>query len=108
LAFTGGAFIVGDGSGVFVGVGGGVAVLVGKGVSVGKGKDVGVGVGGTGVEAGEQPLKKTVNKTNTRSTDLNDFFITLFPFGLIAQQSAQRYALLECPCLGRGKCVSLR
>jgi hypothetical protein len=35
--------------------------------------------GGTGVEAGAQPLNKTVRKTNAKKTDPFDFFITSSP-----------------------------
>jgi hypothetical protein len=49
----------------------------------------GIDVGGTGVEAGAHPLNKTVRNTNARKTDPIDFFMTLSPFDLIAQDCAQ-------------------
>ena len=53
----------------------------------------GVGVG-SGVGAGAHPfITKTVRKTNKRMIDPIDFFMTLSPFDLIAQDCAQRFAL---------------
>jgi hypothetical protein len=44
--------------------------------------------GGTGVEAGAQPLKKTVRMTNARKTDPIDFFIMSSPYDFIGQGAA--------------------
>jgi hypothetical protein len=41
--------------------------------------------GGVGVAAGAHPLSKTVSTTNTKNID---FFMTLSPFDLIAQDCA--------------------
>ena len=87
--------------GVAVAVGITVAVADGSGVSVGgmdvgEGIPVGITVGGTVVATGVHPLTKTVSRTNARKIDPIDFFMTLSPFNLIAQESAQRFALLEC------------
>jgi hypothetical protein len=43
---------------------------------------------GLGVGAGAHPLTKTVRRTNASKTDSIDFFMTLSPFDLIAQDSA--------------------
>jgi hypothetical protein len=67
-----------------VGEGINVAVAVGSGVNVG-GMGDGVNVEGAGVEAGAHPLNKTISTTNKKNID---FFMTLSPFDLIAQDCA--------------------
>jgi hypothetical protein len=42
---------------------------------------------GTGVEAGAQPLNKTVRNTNAMKTDPIDFFITSSPYDFIVQDA---------------------
>jgi len=54
----------------------GTAVSVGWGVKVG-GMGSGVSVGGTDVEAGAQPLIKSINAASVRNTDRIDFSIVL-------------------------------
>jgi hypothetical protein len=53
---------------------------------VGDGMEVSV-AGGTSVEAGVQPLNRTVSKTNARKTDPIDFSITSSPNGFIVQDA---------------------
>ncbi|MDP1624166.1 MAG: hypothetical protein Q8L64_00200 [bacterium] len=68
------------------GVGDGICVAVA--VAVG-GTSVNVGGTGVGVGAGAHPLIiKTVIRTNKRNIDPIDFFMTLSPFDLIAQDCA--------------------
>jgi len=73
-----------------VGDGISVAVPVGSGVNVGGiGEGVNVGGTGVGVEAGAHPLiTKAVRRTNKINFDPIDFFMTLSPFDLIAQDCA--------------------
>ena len=74
---------VGDGISVAVAIGSGVNVG-GTGVNVG---GTGVSIGGVGAEITAQ-LNEIVINTNTRKTAPIDFFMTLSPFDLIAQDSA--------------------
>jgi hypothetical protein len=100
---------VGVGSGVVVRVDVGVRVLVAVGVDVEVGvggTGEGVNVGGTGVEAGAHPLDKTISRANARKTDPIDFFMTLSPFDLIAQDTAQRFVSAKRP-VGSGGWVGV-
>ena len=81
-----------SGSGVYVGRGVEVGRSVAVGCSVAVGVTVGgigvfvgkeVDVGGTGVEAGAQPLTRTVRNTTARKINPVDLFILSSPFDLM-------------------------
>jgi hypothetical protein len=64
---------------------------VGTGASVAGGIGVNASVGGTGVEAGAQPLSITVSNANAWKIDPIDFFMTLSPFELIRELRLSRF-----------------